>query len=253
MRFASLGSGSQGNALLVSAGATTVMVDCGFGLKDCAARLGRLGLQPDDVDAILVTHEHGDHLGGVARFAARHGTPVWLTHGTARHLDAQEGLVLKHIAGYARFAIGDLEIAPFPVPHDASEPAQFTVGDGARRLGILTDAGSVTPHMVGMLTGCQGLFLECNHDEALLRQSDYPPSLIERVAGDWGHLSNTAAADLLRRVAGDHLQHVVAAHLSQQNNRPELARDALGTALGCAPAWIAVADQADGLDWRQLT
>ena len=253
MRFASLGSGSQGNALVVSAGTTLLMVDCGFGLKDCCTRLGRLGLDPDDLDAILVTHEHGDHIGGVARFAARHGIPVWLTHGTARHLEAHERVPLHHIDGYARFAIGDLEIAPFPVPHDASEPAQFTIGDGARRLGILTDAGSVTPHMIDMLSGCEGLFLECNHDEDLLRESDYPASLIERVAGDWGHLSNAAAADLLRSVAGDHLQHVVAAHLSQQNNRPELAREALSDALGCAPEWIAVARQDDGIDWRQLT
>jgi len=252
MRFASLGSGSQGNALLVSAGATTLMVDCGFGLKDCGTRLARLGLEPDGIDAILVTHEHGDHLGGVARFALRYGTPVWLTHGTARHLEAQDGLALHHIEAYARFAIGDLDIAPYPVPHDASEPAQFILGDGARRLGILTDAGSVTPHMLEMLSGCEGLFLECNHDEALLRASDYPPSLIERVASDWGHLSNAAAAELLRQLAGKHLQHVVAAHLSQQNNRPELARDALGAALGCAAEWIAVADQAGGLDWRQL-
>lgn len=253
MRFASLGSGSQGNALLVSAGATTVMIDCGFGLKDCTMRLERLGVQPGDLGAILVTHEHGDHIGGVARFAARNRIPVWLTHGTARHLDAPDDLPLHHIEGYRRFAIGDLEIAPFPVPHDASEPAQFVIGDGARRLGVLTDAGSITPHMVEMLGDCQGLFLECNHDEQLLRQSDYPPSLIDRVAGDWGHLSNVAAADLLRRVAGGHLQHVVAAHLSQQNNRPELARNALSGALGCAPEWIAVADQADGIDWRQLT
>ena len=253
MRFASLGSGSQGNALLVAAGDTTLMVDCGFGLKDCTTRLARLGLQPEDLDAILVTHEHGDHIGGVARVANRHGIPVWLTHGTARHLGTTDGTTLRHIEGYARFAIGDLEIGPFPVPHDASEPAQFVIGDGSRRLGILTDAGSITPHMVDMLSGCAGLFLECNHDETLLRQSDYPPSLIERVAGDWGHLSNAAAADLLRRVAGDHLQHVVAAHLSQQNNRPDLARGALCSALGCAPDWIAVADQADGLDWRQLT
>lgn len=253
MRFASLGSGSQGNALLVSAGTTTVMVDCGFGLKDCANRLARLGLEPSALDAILVTHEHSDHIGGVSRFAARHGTPVWLTHGTARHLDAPAGLTVNHIEGYRRFAIGDLEIAPFPVPHDASEPAQFVIGDGASRLGILTDAGSITPHMVEMLAGCQGLFLECNHDEALLRASDYPPSLIERVAGDWGHLSNTAAAGLLRLLGGGHLQHVVAAHLSQQNNRPELAREALCAALDCEPGWIAVADQANGLDWRQLT
>ncbi|MBU3694088.1 MAG: MBL fold metallo-hydrolase [Rhodocyclaceae bacterium] len=252
MRFASLGSGSQGNALLVSSGDTTVMVDCGFGLKDCSARLARLGLLPDDVDAILVTHEHGDHIGGVTRFAGRHGTPVWLTHGTARHLDTSSEASVRIIEGYRRFAIGSLEIVPYPVPHDASEPSQFVIGDGAVRLGILTDAGSITPHMVEMLAGCQALFLECNHDEALLRASDYPASLIDRVAGDWGHLSNVAAAALLRRVAGSHLQHVVAAHLSQQNNRPELARTALADALGCAPDWVAVADQANGLDWRQL-
>ena len=253
MRFASLGSGSQGNALLVSAGTTTVMVDCGFGLKDCGTRLGRLGLLPADIDAILVTHEHGDHIGGVARLAARHGIKVWLTHGTARHLESHEGLDLCRIEGYSRFAVGDLEITPFPVPHDASEPAQFVIGDGACRLGILTDAGSVTPHMVTMLHGCEGLFLECNHDESLLRQSDYPPSLIERVAGDWGHLSNTAAAELLGRITSSQLQHVVAAHLSQQNNRPELARGALSGALGCAPEWVAVARQDDGIDWRQIT
>lgn len=259
MRFASLGSGSQGNALLVQAGNTTVMVDCGFGIKDCTARLARLGVSPDALDAILVTHEHGDHIGGVARFAARHAVPVWLTHGTARHLgtarhtDAANAVPLCHIEGYQRFTVGDLEIAPFPVPHDASEPSQFVIGNGASRLGVLTDAGSVTPHMVTMLSGCQGLFLECNHDEALLRQSDYPASLIERVAGDWGHLSNGAAASLLGRIAGPHLQHVVAAHLSQQNNRPELARDALCAVLDCTPDWIAVADQAAGLDWRQLS
>ena len=253
MRFASLGSGSQGNALLVSAGGTTDMVDCGFGLKDCSARLARLGLVPEDLDAILVTHEHGDHIGGVARFSGRHGTPVWLTHGTARHLDIAANVQVHHIEGYQRFAIGDLEIVPFPVPHDASEPSQFVLSDGARRLGVLTDAGSITSHMVEMLADCQGLFLECNHDEALLRASDYPPSLIERVGGDWGHLSNVAAADLLRRVAHGGLQHVVAAHLSQQNNRPELARTALADALGCAWEWVAVADQANGLDWRHLT
>lgn len=253
MRFASLGSGSQGNALLVSSGSTTVMVDCGFGLKDCTGRLERLGLEPHALDGILVTHEHGDHIGGVARFAARYGTPVWLTHGTARHLEVLPEVGVHIIGGYQRFAIGDLEIAPFPVPHDASEPAQFVIGDGSRRLGVLTDAGSITNHMVEMLSGCEGLFLECNHDETMLRASSYPASLIERVAGDWGHLSNASAGDLLRRVAHAGLQHVVAAHLSQQNNRPELARAALAEALGCDSEWIAVADQAEGLDWRHIT
>lgn len=252
MRFASLGSGSQGNGLLVTVGSTTVMVDCGFGLRDCTQRLARLGLAPDALDAILVTHEHGDHIDGVAKFAGRHAIPVWLTHGTSRYLGDRDGLTVNHIEGYQRFAIGDLEIAPFPVPHDAAEPSQFVLGDGARRIGVLTDAGSVTPHMVEMLTGCEALFLECNHDEDRLRGSDYPPSLIDRVAGHYGHLSNTAAAELLRRVAHPRLQHVVAAHLSQQNNEPALARGALAGALACADDWIAVADQANGLDWRDV-
>lgn len=252
MRFASLGSGSQGNALVVSAGPSTVMVDCGFGLKDCVGRLARLGLEPGALSAIVVTHEHGDHIGGVARLAAQHGIPIWLTHGTARHLEGADGLAVNHITGYRRFAVGELEITPFPVPHDASEPAQFVIGDGARRLGVLTDVGSITSHMVEMLSACDALFLECNHDEARLRASDYPASLIERVAGDYGHLSNETAAELLRRVAHGGLQHVVAAHLSQQNNHPDWARAALAGALGCEDSWIGVADQDHGLDWREI-
>ncbi len=254
MRFASLGSGSQGNALLVQAGRTTVMVDCGFGLRDCVGRLQRLGLEPDALNAILVTHEHGDHIDGVARFSGRYGTPVWATHGTARHFSEDHALPLQHIDGYQPFSIGDLQITPFPVPHDASEPAQFVLGDGNHRLGVLTDAGSVTPHMVDMLSGLDALFLECNHDEQRLRaNTSYPPSLIERVAGAYGHLSNDGAADLLRRVGHSGLQHVVAAHLSQQNNAPELARAALAAALDWDERWIGVADQALGLDWRSIS
>jgi phosphoribosyl 1,2-cyclic phosphodiesterase len=254
MRFASLGSGSKGNALLVEVKATRVLLDCGFGLADAARRLARLGVAPQDLGAIVVTHEHEDHIGGVARFARKHGVPVWLTPGTLRGLEGlfDTDVEVCLIRGYAAFAIRDMHIQPFPVPHDAREPAQYIFSDGARRLGVLTDAGHATVHMRRCLSGCDALFLECNHDPELLRTCDYPESLKARIASRFGHLDNSSAAALLQGLDRTRLQHVVAAHLSESNNRPELARSSLAGALGCAPEWVAVADQQAGLDWRQL-
>ena len=139
MRFASLGSGSQGNALVVEAGGTRLLLDCGFGLAATVARLARLGLVPEDLAGIVVTHEHDDHIGGVARLARRHGIPVWLTPGTLAGFEALFADVtqVSMIHNYETFAIGDLQVQPFPVPHDAREPAQYVFGDGARRLGVL--------------------------------------------------------------------------------------------------------------------
>lgn len=254
MRFASLGSGSQGNALVVESGATRILLDCGFGLAETVARLGRLGLAPADLSAIVVTHEHDDHIGGVARLARRHGLPVWLTHGTLTGFEALfSGVNAVHIiSGYGAFSVGDLQVEPYPVPHDAREPAQFVFGDGARRLGVLTDTGCSTPHIESVLSRCQALVLECNHDLGMLEASSYPPRLRSRIAGRYGHLDNAAAADLLSRLDNSSLQHLVAAHLSQENNRPDLARQALADVMGCAAEWVAVADQSDGLDWRQI-
>ena len=253
IRFASLGSGSAGNALVVESGETRLMVDCGFGLRDTQTRLARLGLAPADISGILVTHEHSDHVGGVFSFARRHGLPVWLTYGT---LAASGGVApevdCRVIDSHEPLVIGDLEVFPFPVPHDAREPVQYVFSDGALRLGLLTDAGEVTGHMCQMLAACEALVLECNHDRQMLAESRYPPSLKRRIGGRLGHLANDAAAELLAAVAGDHLQHVVAAHLSEQNNRPELAVEALAAVLGCEREWIGVADQADGLGWRQI-
>lgn len=255
MRFASLGSGSQGNALIVDAGETKVMVDCGFSARAATSRLARLGAAPDDLAAILVTHEHGDHVGGVFAFARRHQLTVYLTHGT--HAAASRGLTAlpqcRLIDGHTPFAIGGLEVTPFPVPHDAREPVQYAFGDGNRRLGLLTDTGSITPHIVEVLRACDALVLECNHDQALLAASRYPAALKRRICGRFGHLENGQAASLLRQVDSGRLQHLVAAHLSQENNRPELAVRALASAIGCSEDWIGVADQQGGFDWRQVS
>ena len=254
MRFASLGSGSSGNALLVESGRTRILLDCGFGLGETAARLNRLGVEPGDLDAILVTHEHDDHVGGVARLARRHEVAVYLTHGTLSVMDRGRGHLPETVLidSHARFAVGDIEVRPYPVPHDAREPAQFVLSDGAVCLGVLTDAGEVTPHMTHMLSGLDALMLECNHDRGLLMNGPYPPSLKERIGGRFGHLDNAAAADLARGIDSSRLQHVIAAHLSQQNNTPELARSALAAALGCAPDWITVATQNEGFGWREI-
>jgi phosphoribosyl 1,2-cyclic phosphodiesterase len=255
VRFASIGSGSEGNGLVVEAGATRVLIDCGFGVRDTAARLARLGIEPESLAAILVTHEHNDHMSGVPAFAARYEIPVWLTFGTIAAVgDRFDGVAqVMGFDSHDVFAIGDLEIRPFPVPHDAREPVQFVVGDGAFRLGVLTDIGGSTPYVEASLSGCHALVLECNHDLDLLAESDYPPSLKQRIAGRFGHLHNEAAAALLAALDRSRLQHVVAAHLSQQNNTPAKARCALAGALGCASDWIGIADQAEGFGWRSLS
>lgn len=254
MRFASLGSGSEGNGLVVEVGDTRVLIDCGFRVRDTVARLLRLGLMPESITAILVTHEHADHIGGVAAFAARYRIPVWLTFGTLE-MAGERFARIGQVYGFDSHdvvAIGMLEVRPFPVPHDAREPVQFVVGDGARRLGVLTDIGVTTPHVEASLTGCDALVLECNHDRAMLEDGGYPWPLKQRIAGRLGHLHNEAAAELLAALDTSRLQHIVAAHLSQQNNTPDKARGALSKALNCTPDWIGIADQHTGFAWRAL-
>lgn len=254
LRFASLGSGSKGNALVIQSGHTCVLMDCGFNLAGTVARLARLGLSPEALSGIVVTHEHGDHIAGVARLAKKYSLPLWLTHGTLRSQFKTLGDVsnVTEIDPHNAFFIGDMRVQPYLVPHDAVEPVQFVFGEGEKRLGVLTDAGSSTPHIEQMLNGCGALVLECNHDAELLESGNYPYSLKQRVGGRFGHLNNAAAAALLAKLDNSHLQHIVAAHLSQQNNTPELAVSALSKALNCDEEWIGVATQEEGFAWREI-
>ncbi len=256
LRFASLGSGSKGNCLIAEAGGTRLLLDCGLAPRETERRLARLGLEPAALSGILITHEHDDHGGHAYAFAAQHGLGLWMTHGTQQALAASaksaNGVRTESIDGRTPFAIGDLEVQPYTVPHDAREPVQFVLSDGAQRLGVLTDIGASTAHVESVLSGCDALVLECNHDLDLLWASDYPKWLKERIAGPFGHLDNGSSERLLAALDRSRLKHVIAAHLSQQNNRAELARAALARALGCEQSWVGIATQEDGFGWREL-
>ena len=253
MRFASLGSGSRGNATLVEAGDTCLLIDCGFTLRELERRLAALGRAVDRITAVLVTHEHTDHVRGVAAVARRHGVAVRSTRGTAR------GAGLAELPGWGpfdshadSFRIGDIEVRPYAVPHDAREPCQFVLAAGRRRLGILTDAGRVTPHVEASLAAVDALLIECNHDAGMLATGPYPPALRARVGGPLGHLSNRQAAELLARLECGRLAHVVAGHLSEKNNRPSLAREALLDAAHAIEDRLAVLGQDAPSAWFEL-
>jgi phosphoribosyl 1,2-cyclic phosphodiesterase len=252
LRFASLGSGSKGNGTLIECGKTRVLVDCGFSLAETERRLQRLGCAPDSLSAILITHEHGDHANGVGRLSRRYKIPVWLTVGTHNMVRDNKFSSQHFINVNSAFEIADLHITPYPVPHDAREPCQFVFSDGAQRLGLLTDAGSITPHIVDLLQKLDGLLLECNYDARMLATGPYPPKLKTRVGGKYGHMDNHQARDLLQRIELSGLQHLLGMHLSEKNNLPEHAQQALSDGLGCESHWVTLATQEGGFDWREL-
>jgi phosphoribosyl 1,2-cyclic phosphodiesterase len=228
LRFASLGSGSRGNATLVQALETTVLVDCGYSVRELARRCRRLAIDPAQLDGLLVTHEHADHIKGVAAVARRFSLTVWMTHGTWLGAGCPDFPDLRLFDGHSgELWIDSLRVQPYPVPHDAREPVQFVFECRDKRFGMLTDIGSLTPHVIAMLKGVDGLLLECNHDRQMLANGPYPPSLQVRVGGDFGHLANAQSATLLQHVNCERLRHLVGGHISQKNNAPALVREAI--------------------------
>lgn len=255
-RFASLGSGSKGNGTLVQwldsqGNKGALLIDCGFSAKEAVIRLERLGLTASDLSAVLVTHEHGDHIKGVAPLARRFKLPVYMTSGTFHSKDLGELPALHLIEGYQPFAIGDLQITPVAVPHDAREPCQFIFELNSKRLGVLTDLGSISDHVETSFQDCDALVMEANHDPMMLASGPYPPTLKRRVGGPWGHLSNQQTALFLERCDLSRLQHLVVAHISLTNNSLELAQQVLSSAASRVER-VTWACQDQGFDWLDI-
>ena len=251
--FASLGSGSRGNATCVRMGQALLLVDCGFSLRQAETRLGRLGVHPADIDAILVTHEHSDHASGVPALAARYGIPLYATHGTLKSFvpDALAGVSIgETIRGDRAFDLQGVRVTPVTVPHDAREPVQFVFRHAGRQIGVISDLGCVTPHVVDHYRGCHGLMLESNHDLQMLMRGGYPAHLKRRIAGDLGHLSNSQAREFLAAVANPELR-VVIGHVSAQNNHPDLLQQSFGEWLGRVRS-LDYATQQGGAAWTSV-
>lgn len=252
LEFASLGSGSKGNATLISVANTCIMVDCGFSMRETVARLEQYGKQPEQLAAILLTHEHTDHIRGAGALSRKYGIPIWSTRGTAQ-AEALGNIGRQYfINAEEDFTIGSINIQAYPVPHDAREPCQYVFSNGEQRLGLLTDVGKGTPHILEQLSACDALLLECNHDSDMLLKGDYPLSLKQRVSGDLGHLSNQQAADILAQLDTSKLKYIAAMHLSDKNNQTELAQQALSAVLDWKDSWINIADQEKGLAWQKI-
>ncbi|HEY3317625.1 MAG TPA: MBL fold metallo-hydrolase [Coriobacteriia bacterium] len=244
-----LGSGSRGNAAVVACGATRVLLDCGFSARETARRIAAAGFDADGIAAVLVTHEHADHVAGVPVFARRHRVPVFASAGTlgAAGLAREHGCECSAVRAGESVRIGDLAVTAFRTSHDCAEPLGYTfeAPDGTR-LGIVTDTGFTSAEVLEALAGCHVLGLEVNHDLRMLETGPYPLFLRRRIAGDRGHLSNAAAADALESLAHDGLRAVFGMHVSQQNNLPSIAGRALRArlaAIGLPDVAVAVASQ----------
>ncbi|MDG1782352.1 MAG: MBL fold metallo-hydrolase [Porticoccaceae bacterium] len=252
MRFASLGSGSKGNSTVVESDTACVMVDCGFGLRNACTRLERIGKSPEDLTAIIVTHEHSDHWKGIGALSAKYNIPVYLSAGSLKAKQIQSGEALFNcIDSHKDFYVGDICIKPVPVPHDAREPIQYILSNGKVQLGILTDLGHFTPHVVSSYSKCDALLLECNYDDDMLLDGPYPRFLKERVSGMFGHLSNRQAADLLLALDLSRLKTLVIGHISAKNNDVSLIKAAIEPLCG-EDIVLSFADQESGSPWMEI-
>lgn len=225
MNICLLASGSKGNSLLVCSGSTRLLIDAGLSTRELCRRLAMVNVAPETLDAVLVTHEHVDHVRGLGLLSRRHHLPVYLHHGVAAALaDSQRPDRLVEFEAGGEFSVGELGIRAFPVTHDAHAPVGFSVSGASGKVGIATDLGISTRLVAEELCRCRMLVLESNHDEAMLRDGPYPWPLKQRIRGNHGHLSNRDSADLLETLCWEGLETVFLAHLSETNNHPGLAR-----------------------------
>ncbi len=251
MRFACLGSGSKGNATVIQVGSLTLMVDCGFSLKETTARLETMGVSPDDINALLVTHEHGDHIRGISALSKRYKIPVWASKGTS-HYFSEDDIRLNIINVHTEFQIGELTVRPVPVPHDAREPCQFIFWTEDYCFGLLTDAGSITPHIAIAYQDCEAMLLEFNHDRNMLMNGDYSFALKRRIGGELGHLSNEQSCQLLKALLPRELKFIVAGHLSESNNSPEAVETELNKLMQEYDCQFEIAAQHSVSRWYEL-
>lgn len=253
MKYASLGSGSRGNATVIEHQQQCVLVDCGFSRKVTLQRLAQLEIDSQQLQGVLVTHEHSDHAKGVQTLCEALDIPFFASFGTARKMEWLEHPLWRCIRGEQRLELIGLTIVPVVVPHDAQEPLQYVVSNPqGYKLGILSDLGSLTPHIVEHYSGCHALQVEANHDPQLLQVGPYPPSLRARVAGNYGHLNNQQCAEFVARVSWPGLKKVTAGHISEKNNDRNLVRQLLAPVLSCAPTEVALLEQDEVSPWISL-
>ncbi|MGN0326640.1 MAG: MBL fold metallo-hydrolase [Lachnospiraceae bacterium] len=236
MRMKSLASGSSGNAIYVGSETTHLLIDVGISGKRIEEGLNQIGISCRDLDGILLTHEHSDHIAGLGVISRRYGIPIYATGGTLegicegrnqKTVGEIDSSLFQIIQADERFAIKDISIRPLKISHDAKEPVAYQFAYGTRKTAIMTDLGVYDDYILGSLQGMDAVFLEANHDVRMLQLGRYPYPLKQRILGKKGHLSNEASGRLLSRILHDRMQHIVLSHLSQENNLPELAYEAV--------------------------
>jgi phosphoribosyl 1,2-cyclic phosphodiesterase len=254
MRCTILASGSKGNCAFVQGASGALLIDAGLSAKETLARIGRAGLNPELIEALLVTHEHGDHVRGLDVLARKIDIPVYATEGTLAdflgHRRTSEKAIRSHVCRYhEQFSVGSFSIEPFATSHDASEPCGYVIEESGQRLGYCTDTGVITPAMLALLRQCDGIVLESNHCPEMLANGPYPESLKRRIRSKRGHLSNAEASACIQSLGRD-VPRIILAHLSEINNTPEKAlhsaRDGLG--LFYQETTISVASQCGSTD-----
>jgi len=229
MKFCSLGSGSSGNSYLVSKNKTNILVDCGFSVTELEKRMSKREMKPSEITAIFLTHEHDDHSKGVFAFAEKHDKPIYLTYGTLKmcqkKIKNSYNLKINIISPLDNLELNEFIIYVIPVPHDAREPVQFKFESEKKTLAIITDLGFGNKELINSIQKINALILESNHDDNLIHQSRYPKNLKERIRSNYGHLSNQNSLQILKKLNLDNLKWLGAAHLSKENNSPELVKD----------------------------